>query len=310
MPKESFPIIFIHRGDSFYLKYAFSNAHKFNPNARIILLGENVTQYPDFVEYYDINSFSKSLQKFRKIYKHYSYNNEEIERFCIERWLILNDFLKKEKIQKCLTLDSDVLLYVDAEKDSDKFAEYDFTLAHHSSGGLMYINNTNTIDKLSDYIFMLFSTEKGKEKLLSFWEPFRKKNDGGGVNDMLLLGWFYETMPKKIGEISDIIDDSTYDTMINGTQQSTVMNEGIKKIDFIDGLPYCTLKKSKKKVCMCCLHFQGPTKFYMKYFSAGHFSFIDKMNVHLMMFMREKISPFFNSDLRSFSKKMLSRLNF
>ena len=49
------PIIFVHKGDSFYLKYALESAKKFNPDSRIILLGDGVTVYPDFVEYYDLN---------------------------------------------------------------------------------------------------------------------------------------------------------------------------------------------------------------------------------------------------------------
>ena len=88
------PIIFIHKGDSFYLKYALENAKKFNPESRVILIGDKVTEYPKFVEYHEMYDYSSSALKFKKVYKHMSTNTEAIERFCFERWFILNEFLK------------------------------------------------------------------------------------------------------------------------------------------------------------------------------------------------------------------------
>ncbi|MFA5930742.1 MAG: hypothetical protein WC821_00350 [archaeon] len=305
MGKSFKPIIFIHRGDSFYLKYAFECARKYNPHSRIILLGQGVKEIPDFVEYYEISSFSKTLKSFQKIYKHYSYNNEEIERFCIERWIILSEFLRLNKIDNCLTLDSDILLFVDVTKDAEKFEKYDFTLAYHSSGALMYINRSKTISELAEYIISLYSTKQGLKKLLFFWDNYRQNTDGGGMNDMILLKWFYEKCPSRVGEVSNIIKGSLYDAAINGTRQKMVMDHGIKKVDFIEGVPYCTLSGSEKKIRMCCFHFQGPTKFYMKYFSEGRLSKTDKLTVIGLMFFRDKLSPILSTGLRSFFKKCL-----
>lgn len=308
--KEALPIIFDYVGPSFYLRYALENAKKFNPNSRIILLGEDVSNIPSFVEYYPISDYNKSALKFRKVYKHMSNNTESVERFCFEQWFILNEFLKKHRIKKCLTLDSDVLLFENITKDFYKnFSWCDITLANKTSGGFMFIGNPKALGEYCKLTYNLFGHKKEKKIFENIWGFFKKSKLEGGVNDMTAWAEYYKRNPKKVGEITDIFDNATYDAGFL-TLQNVEMNGKIKKVIFEKRLPYCVQNKTGRKIRMKSLHFQGPTKFYMKYFSQGRFNFFDKFKVELMMFLRDNFSNKFNKNQLIFIKKVLIKLGF
>ena len=40
-----------------------------------------------------------------------------VELFCFQRWFVLYEFMKEQKIDKVFCMDSDVLLYTDASED-------------------------------------------------------------------------------------------------------------------------------------------------------------------------------------------------
>lgn len=303
------PIIFVHKGDSFYLKYALQNAKKFNPNSRIILIGEGVTEYPDFVEYYRMEDYSVKRNKFISVYKHLSTNSEIIERFCFERWFVLNEFLSKQKIPRCLTVDSDVLLFEDVTKDSKNYSKYAFTLSNKSSGGFMFINSVKAIESFCTFVYNAYTDKKLKHVFFGWYENYKKTSTiGGGVNDMLAFEEYYKASRQKIGDITDIINGATYDAMINNPQKGFEMDGILKKVVFENGLPYAFFKG--KKVRMKCLHFQGPTKFFMKCYSSGNSSSLCRNKALIMTKLRDSISPVLPSSARNFIKKAISKLGF
>lgn len=101
-------IIYIHKGDSFYLHDIFKITRNSNPTQRMILLGddENKKYATIFnLEFYNMNDFSI----YDLNYKHYSVNTEPYEKFCYDRWIILNNFLKLTQI------DIDNIIYSDSD---------------------------------------------------------------------------------------------------------------------------------------------------------------------------------------------------
>jgi len=299
---DALPIIFIHKGDSFYLKYALMNANKFNPDSRVILLGDGVSTYPDFVEYHKISDYSKSALYFRSIYKHMSKTPESIERFCFERWFILDEFLRVNNLKKAFTIDSDVLLFEDITKDSINFIEFSFTLAHKASGGLVFINSSAAIHRFCKFVLSLYEDKSLKIVKANLAREV-KKFGMGNISDMSVFKEFYKKNSNEIGEITEIINDSTYDSMINGDQGGFEMDDGIKKIMFINELPYGIL--NGKKVRLKCLHFAGQYKFYMRYFCKGGLGVLSKLKINMSMWIRNNISGRLTDSQRNFIKKVM-----
>lgn len=303
---NALPIIFIHLGNSYYLKYALECAKRYNPDSRIILLGKNVTDYPAFVEKYNINSFNSFAKRFIQKYKHMSINKPKIERFCFERWFYLTEFLEKQKIEKCLTLDSDVLLYKNVTKDQLHFKEYDFTLANKVSGGFMFINNIDKIKDFCNFTYKLYNNKKTLKKMKEFFDKTKNKKIRGmrGINDMYALNLYYKNNNAKIGDISKVINDTTYDIGIH-VSQGMEMKGGIKKIIFKQGIPYCIRKKDNKLIRMKSLHMSGPNKFYMKYFLEGRNTKLIQYNVKIKKWLRDYLSPKLNPKQINFFKKIM-----
>ncbi|VVB74508.1 Uncharacterised protein [uncultured archaeon] len=90
---SALPILLIHSGDSFYLKYAIKNAQKYNPSSEIFLICEETTEEFSGVTKFKISDFNKYSLLLEKIYVHKNTSNPKIELFCLRRWLILLDFM-------------------------------------------------------------------------------------------------------------------------------------------------------------------------------------------------------------------------
>lgn len=295
--KESLPIIFIHKGDSFYLKYALESAKKFNPNSKIILLGDNVTIYPDFVEYYEIKEFDKYSSFLDKNYFHLNVSNPEIEMFCIKRWLVLLDFMEKQKLKKFFTCDSDVLLFQNITEDSKNFCKKDVVIVNGTNGCLTLLNE---IEVLEHYQKIVFDFYKSKFK------KFSKKDR---ITDMSFWKELNDSKKFKVGEATKIIDNAFYDFGFLSQNHYNCENYyGIKKFLFKNGMPFGEI--SDKLVRLKCVHFQGPTKFYMKYFANGKFNSFDKLKVETMIWFRDNFSGKISDDLRNKIKKLLIKFGF
>lgn len=293
---DSLPIIFLHKGDSFYLKYALENARKFNPNSRIILIGDNVTVYSEFVEYYEMKKFDKYSKEFEKIYVHLNTSNPEIEMFCIKRWLVLLDFVQKQKLNKIFTCDSDVLLFEDITKDSKNYEKFDVSIVDGTNGCLNLINKI----KVLDYY---------KKIVRDFYKKNKNYNKNLKITDMTFWKQLNDSKKFKVGELTKIINNSFYDygyLSENYYHKNNSMN--VEKIYFIEKLPF--VKIFDKEVRVKSLHLQGPTKFYMKYFVNGKFNFLNKLKVDLMIFLRDNFSGKLSKNQLKKVKGLMIKLGF
>ncbi len=282
---EALPIIFVHKGDSFYLKYALESAKKFNPKSRIILLGDNVTIYPGFVEYYEMNKFDKYSKFLEKNYVHLNTSNPEIEMFCIKRWLVLLDFVEKQKLKKLFTCDSDVLLFQNITEDSKNYEKFDFLLANGNSAGLTFINKIKVLEQYKNIVFDFY---KNKAK---------KNNKNIRITDMSFWKQLNDSKKFKVGEATKIIDNAFYDFgFLSQNYYYGKNNYGIKKLVFKNGLPFGEINNSLVRLKV--IHFQGPTKFYMKDFLQGKNNIFIELKVKSLIWFRDNFSGKMSNNTR------------
>ena len=97
---QTIPIVLVHMGDSFYLKYTIENIKRFNPLAKAYLVCEGLSTEYDGITKFFISDYSKYARRLEKIYVHKNTSNPEVELFCLRRWLILKDFMEKKSSQK------------------------------------------------------------------------------------------------------------------------------------------------------------------------------------------------------------------
>ena len=108
------PIIFIHTGYSSYLEFTLRQAKFTSPSSEVILLGDDANaSLGSVVRHVNIRQYSKGASEFEKVYQHFSTNPYNYERFCLQRWFMLEEFMRSSGYQEVFVCDSDVLMYAD-----------------------------------------------------------------------------------------------------------------------------------------------------------------------------------------------------
>jgi len=209
--------------------------------------------------------YSEGARQFSALYKHFSTNNAQYELFCYQRWFILRDFLSAYEFQRCVYLDSDILLYTDVAEDAKKFDIYDFTLTENINACTFFLNRKQALDGFCDFLLDLYS---GKEpyfydRMLAHYATRLNHGLPGGVCDMTAFQLYHEAHFGAIGEASQIIDNSLYDPAITTPAPGFEMENGIKKISWKNELPHGKHVATGKEIAFNSLHLQGQSKSLM-----------------------------------------------
>jgi hypothetical protein len=183
-------IIFLHKGDSWYLSYALNQAKKSNPNANIFLLGDNSNNKYYNIHHYNITDYSKNADSFAHIYQHFSTTDYNHELLCIQRWFIWMEFMQAHNLNSALLPDTDVLIFQDLKEFYNKI-EIDFHFSKASIGymGFVYFKNANYLKKICEFFTELYSKPESLKRLEDKYKGWLSEHEIGGVSDITL---FYE----------------------------------------------------------------------------------------------------------------------
>lgn len=259
--KENYtPIICVHFGNQENLHLTLMQAKKYNPNSRIILIGDDSNEnILDFVEHYHRNDLeSDKIKELRDLYVHLSPNSEWYELACIERWFLINELCKKDpNIKNVLCIDSDILLFCDATKESLKFEKWDYTVSGFS-GHTCYIKSPEVLENMTTFFLEVYKQSIPLALLKTHYFLNKTRGIREGISDMYLLCQYAQYIGINKGcFIEKKIDDSVYDFNFQWEYNTY-------KYNYIDSLMYRINIKTNEKTRINTLHFQGSTKRYMK----------------------------------------------
>jgi hypothetical protein len=284
----SCPIVMIHRGSADYLKLALRQAKLFNEN--IILLGDKSNEHfgQMFTFEYIENLENQNVKQFEQVYKHMSTNNYRFELMCFERWFILLEYMKRENLAIAIHLDSDVMVYNTLNEIAGSFLTK-YQACYHIPEQLYEENRWIAVPHFSFWTreclgqfcnFMLDQYSSKIAELKEKWKWHQDTSRRGGICDMTLLYLFYRKNSNIIGNLAPVADDINYCFDLNlNTGDNYYKNEYsvrkslffnlIKKINFINGQPFCYNLKLNKSLALYDIHCQGKSKILMyKYFSG------------------------------------------
>lgn len=253
------PIIFIHHSNSPYLQHSLAQAARLNPRSKVYLLGDETNNCYDFVEHHMFSDYFQEASEFAKIYVHRSTISRQFTLFDLQRWLVLKEFLLSIKIDRCLYIDSDTLLYTDVTEDSKKFRDFDFAISHGISGCTFFLNRVEALVDFCRFFVDIF-TMRDKyhyDRMVAHFAAIRRNGLSGGVCDMTAFQLYKESHFGEVGEVAHIIDGSVYDPSITISWPGFEMEDGIKKIVWKDGLPYGRHLKTGREIRFNSLQFQG-----------------------------------------------------
>lgn len=290
------PIVLIHTGNSDYLPYSLAQAKTTNPDSTVHLIGDYRNNHYKFVEHHSIRSYTQTLTDFTQVYQHFSTLPIAFEIFCFQRWIILSNFMTLNNIEKCLYIDSDVMIYTNVSDQQPKFEPFSMTfssglsvedLDDSISPHCTFINCAETLREFARFLIDLYT----KAPLLNLMkEQFEKRiHLGGGACDMTAFHIFHNAKLDRIGFTSDIeTHEGLYDTAISSSNSVFEMQNGMKKIYMVDGQPFCNYRDSDKTARFNILHFQGSAKPYMKDYFTGHEIQLNRF-IHQSLIIQSKI---------------------
>lgn len=298
MKKDPINIVIIHRGENDYIHTVLKCAHESNQEANIFLISDRKNNDINFVKYINIDDYFYSAKQFSKNYEHLSTNTYEFELFCIQRWFILRDFMKINKIEKCFYADSDVLIFSNLNTELQKFSNFSFTLSEGTCGHNSFWNNHKALDDFCHFIENIYNKSDldSYNKILDFWNSYKITQKPGGVCDMTLFKFYKEKYPNNIGETANIIEKSTYDHNFSSNIQDGVFYKnifGIKKIIWKNNLPYIK-NNSNELIKFNTLHLQGWAKkfipnFYYRDKNINFYFLKEKIKIYLKRYSNKKI---------------------
>lgn len=286
----SIPVVFIHSGNSSYLINTFYQLKKTNPDNPVYLIstGESRTYQP-MVTYISMDAYMTEANAFEKIYTHFSTNSESFERMCIQRWFVLKEFLWKNNIDRCLYLDSDVLVYTDIDVLAEKYKKFGMTRCGIS--GHTNFTDKNTLQLFCEFVTNAYTTPEGLLKLNEHYKAFTMKHGAGGVSDMTFITDFAYACPHLVTDTYTPEDKEMIDPSFSVGSEYFVMDGIFKKIEFRNKIPYGFKIGTQEPVRFHTIHFQGAhaKKIMAAYLPQQTITYWFLKTKHSMILLMQKI---------------------
>lgn len=264
----SIPVVFIHKGDHFYLNYSLNQVKTTNPGNPIYLITDCITNRYNFVTYVDINQYLSDAREFAKVYRHMSTNGFDNELFCFQRWYILKEFCAAHKLSEFLYLDSDLMIYCNIDAVFGKLKDYDFTISKKLSPHCCYFPSLEKLNKFCSFIPKLYNDPNYTDRFLTKHKHHLDNNLPGGVCDMTAFNEYQKEQAVKVKDLNVIENNEVFDDNINDAD-GFVMRNGIKALNLKNGFYYGTEKNSGQEIKFNTLHFQGPAKWFIAEYYSG-----------------------------------------
>ena len=270
-------IFYIHTGNPFYLKYSLSQTRDRFPGVRLILLGDETnSDLENYAEHHSMDRYFEAAGAFARIYRHLSPNSIEFELFCIQRWFLIEEFVRREGIKgPILHLDSDVLVY---ENVFDELADRQIPLATTRELGpaFTFFRDPEILAGLVRFIGLAYDKGPILETLESIYmtgdSPFFLK--GKYVSDMQLLGLYSRTLSGVV-DLFHYRSDLVFDYAFHSAEgYAWNPYKRIKRIWWRDGQPYG--RRNGVYVRFAGLHFQVGTKIFIPLYYRGTVRFADR----------------------------------
>ncbi len=260
----SIPIIFTHTNNSLYLQLALLQAKK-SCKENVFLIGDQ-SNAASFVRHFMLSDYDKSelCADFEKNYKHFSPNPYNYELFCLKRWFVALDFLKKNNLAECFCVDSDVLVYDDLNNLSGLLADKDFSVIRFTgefAGPQCSYFKREALERYCNFILKMYRDEFFK--LQKIYDSFKAKGYVCGLSDMVLLAEFCKENSGKFVDFDysperDFCFDENF-----GISYGFECGKKGKAVRFRNGLPYARRLDGGVEIRFSMLHFQGDNKLYM-----------------------------------------------
>ncbi|MGC4005577.1 MAG: hypothetical protein QM811_21665 [Pirellulales bacterium] len=246
---------------------------------RVALLGDDANRAIGICEHHDRRdpTLQADIAEFHTLYRHLSSSQQlGFERFCIERWFLVRNFMRRERLARCLVIDSDVLLFCDVPYEAHRLREFAMTFARWDAvRRIPHCNFIGSLAAIEDFCAYVLETYRDPDRLAKLRNANLKKRNQDWISDMSLFYDWGSRATYPVALIDQPQADEVFDAAIDDVQDYVPAGylPGLlrrwKKIEFRDGRPYAFSKSDGRAIRMKCLHYHGPFKTLMTKHAQG-----------------------------------------
>jgi len=255
------PIILIHRGDSFYLAHTIAQARSSNPNSRLILLGDRSNSFYLGVEHHSYEDYFNEAREFAKLFTYEFFPNYQYPwiLFCHQKYFALRDFIRAQRIERFLLIDSDVLLYEPIEPYFTHYKNARMTVSGPPDVRLVHaafaiINDISVLDDVCQTYRTMYKTP-----VSALQEQFGTALFYEMVGLHAVSSLSEARVQNTYGMDDDfVISHSTCEDPLFKTVDNTVM------VHWHEAVPYLQEIKTTRTKRTPALHFHGKGKYVMQ----------------------------------------------
>jgi hypothetical protein len=284
-------VIVTHHGRSPYLEICVRRASR--AARRVVVIGDEENANMGVGEHHLLTdpTLQIDLENFRAIYQQVSRSQGYLrERFWVERWFLIRNFFRRENLDGCLAIDSDVLLFGNVAEDSLRFSSYAMTFGCWDSVRIVphynFIRGRDAIEDFCRYVMDIYGSPAKLQRLA---ELNRKKFKSAWISDMSLLASWGASSRFPVGYLENTVADGVgFDSCLDDTKTYVGCGylPGIlkqwKRLTFREGIPYATIRSNRLTVPMRCVHYHGAMKLLMERHDRGE---SDNWSTATMMLM-------------------------
>lgn len=225
MSPADFPVVFIHRGYSPYVRCALAQAQEVA--REIILLSDRPDRaYGVSCRHERLEKYLPDTAEFDRIYLHLSHHDYAYEHFCIQRWFFLAAFMREHGLEQVIHLDTDALLYRLPDLPDGPWT---LTLSGASAHACV-IRSRAALEEFCDFCLGLYRDPDRVASLCRAYHGTLAAGQFPSVSDMTLFRLFKEAYPEKILDFSRMPGphwDLSFRTISLAQEEGNDLLEGI-----------------------------------------------------------------------------------
>ena len=261
-------IVFVQRGLAFYFPTVLVQATRRCASSQIHLISDvdPASFLPEDararVAWTPSSTLDHAADDFRRHYVHLSVNRPWLEQLCFERWFMIRELCRLQRLTSIIHLDSDVLVESDVGRHLSQRTGAKVMFSRRMGPHIAYFRDVAYLDSLCEVILGTYRTPEGLDGLRKTYGAIRARGQVGSISDMFFLERLANSASDDYGDTFQVVDGEFFDHCM-GMTEGYRSRLGTKLVHYRGDDAYCQSLATGDWVRVLALHFQGVTKIWM-----------------------------------------------
>lgn len=276
VPRDEPPFIVVHKGGQDYVALCAASLAVQNGANNVVLLGDQATATIGIGRQAAIADYFEAAAAFAPSYVHHAVSEPAYGLFSFQRWLVVEEFCRKNRIDQCVVIDSDALAFSPA---SGIIAAMPPGFAMNDWTWTTTVRDTRGLSQLAEHLRQLYARPREEVlKLVGTLGRIVAGQSERSFQDMHMFYSFRDRFPAVMFSQYERPFHGGLDqaaTLANGVELGSpgdlaplVLGRPLKRPHLVDGQLHFRAAADGRMVRFHTVHCQGPAKAMMHRYAA------------------------------------------